>query len=87
MRDKVSELGAETVAAFLCEPVQGSGGVIVPPQGWLRAMCEACRDLDILFIADEVITGFEPFVETKYFGQNNLGPLKSTQPEFRNTGT
>lgn len=51
-------MGAETVAALFCEPVQGSGGVIVPPQGWLYAMCEACRDLDILFIADEVITGF-----------------------------
>jgi adenosylmethionine-8-amino-7-oxononanoate aminotransferase len=34
---KVSELGAENVAAFFCEPVQGSGGVIVPPKGWLKA--------------------------------------------------
>jgi adenosylmethionine-8-amino-7-oxononanoate aminotransferase len=58
LRAKVAELGAETVAAFFCEPVQGSGGVIVPPVGWLRAMREAARDLDILFVADEVITGF-----------------------------
>lgn len=55
---KVAELGAERVAAFFCEPIQGSGGVIVPPVGWLKAMRDACRKLDILFVADEVITGF-----------------------------
>ncbi|MPW23202.1 aminotransferase class III-fold pyridoxal phosphate-dependent enzyme [Paraburkholderia sp. CNPSo 3157] len=55
---KVAQLGADNVAAFFCEPIQGSGGVIVPPVGWLNAMREACRKLDILFVADEVITGF-----------------------------
>ncbi|MGF6754465.1 aspartate aminotransferase family protein [Paraburkholderia sp. GAS42] len=55
---KVAALGADNVAAFFCEPVQGSGGVIVPPAGWLKAMRDACRKLDILFVADEVITGF-----------------------------
>jgi len=58
LRDRVNALGAENVAAFFCEPVQGSGGVIVPPKGWLKAMRDACRELDILFVADEVITGF-----------------------------
>jgi adenosylmethionine-8-amino-7-oxononanoate aminotransferase len=58
LRDKVNELGAENVAAFFAEPVQGSGGVIVPPAGWLKAMRDAARELDILFVADEVITGF-----------------------------
>jgi adenosylmethionine-8-amino-7-oxononanoate aminotransferase len=58
LRDKVAELGADNVAAFFCEPIQGSGGVVVPPRGWLKAMREACTDLDILFVADEVITGF-----------------------------
>jgi len=58
LRAKVAELGAENVAAFFCEPIQGSGGIIVPPQGWLAAMRAACTDLDILFVADEVITGF-----------------------------
>jgi adenosylmethionine-8-amino-7-oxononanoate aminotransferase len=58
LRDKVAQIGAENVAAFFAEPVQGSGGVIVPPVGWLKAMREACRELDILFVADEVITGF-----------------------------
>jgi adenosylmethionine-8-amino-7-oxononanoate aminotransferase len=55
---KVAELGAEQVAAFFCEPIQGSGGVIIPPVGWLKAMEQACRSLDILFVVDEVITGF-----------------------------
>lgn len=55
---KVREVGADRVAAFICEPIQGSGGVIVPPKGWLKAMREAARSLDILFIADEVITGY-----------------------------
>lgn len=58
LKAKVAELGAENVAAFFCEPIQGSGGVIVPPVGWLKAMRETARDLDILFVADEVITGF-----------------------------
>ncbi|MEO5796316.1 MAG: aspartate aminotransferase family protein [Rhodoferax sp.] len=58
LRAKVAELGADTVAAFFCEPIQGSGGVIVPPKGWLKAMREAARELDILFVVDEVITGF-----------------------------
>jgi adenosylmethionine-8-amino-7-oxononanoate aminotransferase len=58
LRQKVMEIGADRVAAFFCEPVQGSGGVIVPPRGWLKAMREACRELGILFVADEVITGF-----------------------------
>jgi adenosylmethionine-8-amino-7-oxononanoate aminotransferase len=58
LRAKVLELGQDNVAAFFCEPIQGSGGVIVPPKGWLKAMRDACRDLDILFVVDEVITGF-----------------------------
>lgn len=58
LRAKVEELGAENVAAFFCEPIQGSGGVIVPPTGWLTAMRALCLELDILFVADEVITGF-----------------------------
>ena len=58
LRDKVNELGADRVAAFFCEPIQGSGGVIVPPVGWLKAISETCRELGILLVADEVITGF-----------------------------
>ncbi len=58
LKAKVEALGAENVAAFFAEPVIGSGGVIVPPDGWYRAMRETCRQLEILFVADEVITGF-----------------------------
>ncbi len=58
LRAKVGELGAENVAAFFAEPVQGSGGVIVPPKGWLKAMRALCDELDILLVVDEVITGF-----------------------------
>ena len=58
LRVKVHELGQDNVAAFFCEPIQGSGGVLVPPEGWLKAMRDACRELDVLFVVDEVITGF-----------------------------
>ncbi len=58
LRGAVQEIGPERVAAFFCEPVQGSGGVIVPPRGWLRAMHDCCRELGILMVVDEVITGF-----------------------------
>ncbi|MFC1457129.1 aminotransferase class III-fold pyridoxal phosphate-dependent enzyme [Microvirga arabica] len=59
LKSKVAELGGpEKVAAFYCEPIQGSGGVIVPPDGWVRAMRDLCAELGILFVADEVITGF-----------------------------
>jgi adenosylmethionine-8-amino-7-oxononanoate aminotransferase len=58
LRAKVHEIGSERVAAFFCEPVRGSGGVLVPPRGWLKAMSETCRELGILFVVDEVITGF-----------------------------
>ncbi|MBY2965124.1 aspartate aminotransferase family protein [Rhizobium leguminosarum] len=58
LRSKVEAIGPERVAAFYVEPIQGSGGVLVPPKGWMKAMREFCRAHDILFVADEVITGF-----------------------------
>jgi putrescine aminotransferase len=50
--------GAGTIAAMFVEPVQGAGGVIVPPPGHLAALRALCRRHEILFVADEVITGF-----------------------------
>jgi adenosylmethionine-8-amino-7-oxononanoate aminotransferase len=50
--------GAETVGAFIAEPVQGVGGVIVPPTEWLPKIREICSRHDILMVCDEVITGF-----------------------------
>ncbi len=70
LRTKVTALGGETVAAFFCEPIQGSGGVVVPPKGWLKAMAAACKELDILFVVDEVITGF-----------GRTGPMFASQAE------
>ncbi len=58
LKQKIEQLGAERIAAFYAEPIQGSGGVLVPPKGWMKAMREVCRRFDILFVADEVITGF-----------------------------
>jgi putrescine aminotransferase len=50
--------GAETIGAMFVEPVQGAGGVIPPPEGYLTALRELLREKGILFVADEVITGF-----------------------------
>jgi putrescine---pyruvate transaminase len=50
--------GPETVAAFIAEPVQGAGGIIVPPDDYFPLVRRICAKHDILFIADEVITGF-----------------------------
>ncbi|MGX5849154.1 aminotransferase class III-fold pyridoxal phosphate-dependent enzyme [Mesorhizobium sp. PL10] len=58
LKVKIETIGPERVAAFYAEPIQGSGGVIVPPKGWIKAIRELCRSYGILFIADEVITGF-----------------------------
>jgi putrescine aminotransferase len=54
----IAREGAATIAGFFAEPVQGAGGVIVPPDGHLRDLRELCRRHEILFVADEVITGF-----------------------------
>jgi len=60
--DKLEEAilreGPDTVAAFIAEPVQGAGGVIVPPDDYFARIREICNRYDVLLIADEVITGF-----------------------------
>ncbi|MEM8592270.1 MAG: aminotransferase class III-fold pyridoxal phosphate-dependent enzyme, partial [Pseudomonadota bacterium] len=55
---KIAEIGAARVAAFFAEPIQASGGVIMPPDGYLRAMAELCQRHGILFVTDEVVTAF-----------------------------
>jgi adenosylmethionine-8-amino-7-oxononanoate aminotransferase len=69
---KILELGPENVACFIAEPLLASGGVIVPPQGYQRRTLEVCRKYDVLYISDEVVTGFgrlgEIFASEKVYG-------------------
>jgi len=58
LADKIAEVGEENVAAFIAEPIQGAGGVIVPPESYWPEVKALVDAHDILFIADEVITGF-----------------------------
>ena len=55
---KIDELGEDNVAAFIAEPIQGAGGVIVPPDMYWPAVQKILDERDILFISDEVICGF-----------------------------
>lgn len=50
--------GADTIGAIFAEPIQGAGGVIIPPKGYLKGLRELARKYDILYVSDEVITGF-----------------------------
>jgi 4-aminobutyrate aminotransferase/(S)-3-amino-2-methylpropionate transaminase len=52
------EIGADNLAAVVIEPIQGEGGFIVPAEGFLAALLDWCRDNDVVFVADEVQTGF-----------------------------
>ncbi len=54
----IEKVGADNIAAFFCEPIIGAGGVYLPPDGYLAEIRDICRDHDILFVVDEVVTGF-----------------------------
>jgi 4-aminobutyrate--pyruvate transaminase len=58
LEDTILREGPDTVAAFIAEPVQGAGGVIVPPPGYFAKVQAILKKYDILFLVDEVITGF-----------------------------
>ncbi|HNP73419.1 MAG TPA: aspartate aminotransferase family protein [Kouleothrix sp.] len=58
LEEAILREGADTVAAFIAEPVQGAGGVIVPQDDYFARVREICSKYDVLLIADEVITGF-----------------------------
>ena len=53
-----SQVGADSLAAVIIEPIQGEGGFIVPAEGFLPALLDWCRKNDVVFVADEVQTGF-----------------------------
>jgi putrescine aminotransferase len=71
IEDLILREGPDTVAAVIAEPVQGAGGVIVPPADYFPAVRAICDKYDVLLIADEVITGFGRTGE--WFGLNRYG--------------
>lgn len=58
LEGRIEQLGADNIAAFFAEPIMGAGGVLVAPAGYHRRVQEVCKANDILFVADEVVTGF-----------------------------
>jgi putrescine aminotransferase len=58
LREAIASAGEDRVAAFFCEPVIGAGGVFSPPEGYLAEARAICRETGVLFVADEVVTGF-----------------------------
>ncbi|MDP6137921.1 MAG: aminotransferase [Arenicellales bacterium] len=58
LENKILELGPENVACFIAEPIMGAGGVIVPPPGYHRRTREVCDRYEVIYISDEVVTGF-----------------------------
>jgi L-2,4-diaminobutyrate transaminase len=58
LKDMILREGPETVAAFIAEPIMGTGGCFLPPRGYFAQVQEVLDENDILFVADEVITGF-----------------------------
>ncbi|CAN0577893.1 unnamed protein product [Ectocarpus sp. 12 AP-2014] len=67
----IKELGEDKVAAFIAEPIQGAGGVIVPPSTYWPEIQRICDEYDILLIADEVICGFGR--TGNWFGSQTVG--------------
>lgn len=54
----IARVGADRIGGFIAEPIQASGGIIIPPEGYLKRMWQVCQKHEILFIADEVVTAF-----------------------------
>ena len=71
LEEKILALGADKVAAFIGEPVQGAGGVIIPPPGYWQEIERICNKYDVLLVSDEVITGFGRL--GKWFGCEYFG--------------
>jgi putrescine aminotransferase len=78
LQQKINELGADKVAAFIGEPIQGAGGVIVPPETYWPEIQRICDEYGILLISDEVITGFGRLGE--WFGADHFGTKPDLMP-------
>lgn len=71
LEDAIDQLGEAHVAAFIAEPIQGAGGVIIPPQTYWPEISRICAEREILLIADEVICGFGRLGQ--WFGTDHYG--------------
>jgi len=71
LEEEIDKLGENRVAAFIAEPIQGAGGVIIPPESYWPEVMRICKERDILFVADEVICGFGRLGE--WFGSQHYG--------------
>ena len=71
IEEKILELGPENIAAFIGEPIQGAGGVIIPPETYWPRVQEICSKYDILVVVDEVICGFGR--TGNWFGSDTYG--------------
>lgn len=80
LRATIERLGAENIAAFFCEPVMGAGGVYPPPADYLMSVRKICQENDILFVADEVVTGFGR-IGGSWFASTRFG----LEPDFVTT--
>jgi putrescine aminotransferase len=78
LEEKIQEIGADKVAAFIGEPVQGAGGVIIPPDTYWPEIQRICDEYGILLISDEVITGFGRLGE--WFGADYYGTRPDLMP-------
>ncbi|ATQ27589.1 adenosylmethionine-8-amino-7-oxononanoate aminotransferase [Rhodococcus ruber Chol-4] len=68
----IERVGADRIAAFFCEPIIGAGGVYLPPEGYLAEVRDICREHDVLFVVDEVVTGFGR-IGGSWFASDRLG--------------
>ena len=78
IEDKINAIGADKVAAFIGEPIQGAGGVIIPPDTYWPEVQRICDEYGILLISDEVITGFGRLGE--WFGADYYGTKPDLMP-------
>ena len=78
LEQKIFEVGEDKVAAFIAEPIQGAGGVIIPPESYWPRIKEILARYEILFIADEVICGFGRTGE--WFGSDHYGLKPDLMP-------
>lgn len=71
LEEKIDEIGEDRVAAFVAEPIQGAGGVIIPPETYWPEIARICRERNILLVSDEVICGFGRL--GSWFGYQHFG--------------